>query len=388
MLANKFNHQVEKIAVSDIRQFDQEASQIEGIIKLTLGEPDFNTPEHIKQAAIAAINDNQSHYAPNPGYMELRQAAADYYNQKFNLHYRADQVITTLGATEGIAAAMQTIMNPGDKLLMPTPVFPIYAASASVNHAETVMIDTSEDNFILTPAKLQAALDANPETKALVLVYPSNPTGVTYSREQLKALAEVAKEAGIWVLCDEVYAELLYQGQHYSMSEFLFNQVILITGLSKSHAMTGWRVGFLLGPDDFINEVIKSHQYLVTASPDNVLYAALEAMQHGQDDSKTMLTEYQVRRDYVAQALNEAGFELASPDGAFYIFAKIPAIFDDLDGWQFVRLLAQEARVALIPGLSFGPGGERYVRLSYAASMENLQEACRRIKEFMQNYQN
>lgn len=189
-MENKFNHKIEKIAVSSIRQFDAEASAIPGIIKLTLGEPDFNTPEHIKEAAKKAIDDNLSHYTPNAGIPELREATAAYFNEKYNLHYKPSQVITTIGATEGIATALQTIMNPGDTLIMPTPVFPIYAPISEINDGNVVTVDTSADGFVLTPERLRRVFDENKDKhfKVLVLVFPSNPTGVTYSREQLQAL--------------------------------------------------------------------------------------------------------------------------------------------------------------------------------------------------------
>lgn len=383
-MENKFNHKIEKIAVSSIRQFDAEASAIPGIIKLTLGEPDFNTLEHIKEAAKKAIDDNLSHYTPNAGIPELREATAAYFNEKYNLHYKPSQVITTIGATEGIATALQTIMNPGDTLIMPTPVFPIYAPISEINDGNVVTVDTSADGFVLTPERLRRVFDENKDKhfKVLVLVFPSNPTGVTYSREQLQAIADVCVEKDIWVLCDEIYAELTYSGTHTSMAEIIPERTLLLSGLSKSHAMTGWRIGYLFGPQDFVDQAVKSHQYMVTAPVTNAQYAALEAMKNGKHDSDVMKAEYLKRRDFVKKELEEAGFEMASPDGAFYLFAKIPAKCGT-DSWKFVRDLAKGARVALIPGASFGPGGEGYVRLSYAASMESLQEATKRIKEYV-----
>ena len=351
---------------------------------MTLGEPDFNTPEHIKEAAKKAIDDNLSHYTPNAGITELREATAAYFNEKYNLHYKPSQVITTIGATEGIATALQTIMNPGDTLIMPTPVFPIYAPISEINDGNVVTVDTSADGFVLTPERLRRVFDENKDKhfKVLVLVFPSNPTGVTYSREQLQAIADVCVEKDIWVLCDEIYAELTYSGTHTSMAEIIPERTLLLSGLSKSHAMTGWRIGYLFGPQDFVDQAVKSHQYMVTAPVTNAQYAALEAMKNGKHDSDVMKAEYLRRRDFVKKELEEAGFEMASPDGAFYLFAKIPAKCGT-DSWKFVRDLAKGARVALIPGASFGPGGEGYVRLSYAASMESLQEATKRIKEYV-----
>ncbi|QEA53501.1 pyridoxal phosphate-dependent aminotransferase [Loigolactobacillus coryniformis] len=380
-----FNQIVKKIAVSDIRQFDNEVSQVPGMVKLTLGEPDFNTPEHVKQAAIKAIEDNQSHYTPNPGIPALREAAAAYYNEKFNWHYQAENVITTVGATEGIAAALQAIVNPDDVVIIPTPIFPIYIPDTLLNHGQVVFIDTSADGFVLTPERLEATIKARGDkvVKALVLNYPNNPTGVTYNHEELAGLAKVIAKYQLWVVSDEVYAELSYSEPHESLANFIPEQVIVVNGLSKSHAMTGWRVGFLLAPKAVTDEIIKSHQYMVTAPVTLVQYAALEAMTNGKEDSQVMAKQYVERRDYLIKSLEPLGFEMARPDGAFYLFAKIPANCPQ-DSWTFVRELAKTQKLALIPGISFGAGGEGYVRISYAASMENLHKAVERLTAFVQ----
>lgn len=379
---------VQKIAVSDIRQFDNEVSQIPGMVKLTLGEPDFNTPEHVKQAAIKAINDDQSHYTPNPGIPALRQAAATYYNEKFDWHYEAKNVVTTVGATEGIAAALQAILNPDDVVIVPTPIFPIYIPDTFLSHGKVVFIDTSADGFILTPEKLAATMAEYPNAnfKAIVLNYPNNPTGVTYNHEELAGLAKVIQKEQLWVVSDEVYAELSYSEPHESLANFIPDQVIVINGLSKSHAMTGWRVGFILAPDAVIDQVVKTHQYMVTAPTTFVQFAALEALTNGKEDSQVMAKEYIERRDYLIDALKPLGFEMARPDGAFYLFAKIPANCPQ-NSWTFVRELAQTQKLALIPGISFGLGGEGYVRISYAASMDNLHKAVERLSAYVQSYQ-
>ncbi|MFL2028101.1 pyridoxal phosphate-dependent aminotransferase [Loigolactobacillus zhaoyuanensis] len=380
-----FNQIVKKIAVSDIRQFDNEVSQVPGMVKLTLGEPDFNTPEHVKQAAIKAIEDNQSHYTPNPGIPALREAAAAYYNEKFNWHYQAENVITTVGATEGIATALQTLVNPDDVVIIPTPIFPIYIPDTLLNHGQVVFIDTSADGFVLTPERLAATIEAQGDktVKALVLNYPNNPTGVTYNHDELAGLAKVIKKYQLWVVSDEIYAELSYGEPHESLANFIPEQVIVVNGLSKSHAMTGWRVGFLLAPKQVTDEMIKAHQYMVTAPVTMVQYAALEAMTNGKEDSQVMAKQYIERRDYLIKSLEPLGFEMARPDGAFYLFAKIPANCPQ-DSWTFVRELAKTQKLALIPGISFGAGGEGYVRISYAASMANLQKAVERLTAFVQ----
>ena len=384
-----FNKIVEGIGVSDIRQFDAEVSSIPGIIKLTLGEPNFDTPEHIKEAAIQAIKDNHSHYTPNSGIPELRQAAAEYYNKKFNFNYTGDQVITTIGATEGIAASLQAILNPGDTVIVPTPVFPLYLPITLVNQGNFITVDTSNDGFVLTADKLRETIEANPDKnfKAVVLVYPSNPTGVTYSKEQLEDLAEVIKEHQLWALCDEVYAELTYDKTHYSLANILPEQTIVITGLSKSHAMTGWRIGFILGPTHFMNEVVKTHQYMVTAPTSFAQYGALAAMLNGQDDCAKMMAEYSERRDYLSAELKNLGFEVASPDGAFYLFANVKVamhIVGVASSEEFALKLLEEAGVATVSGENFGCNG--FLRLSCASSEEELREAAKRIKEFIESY--
>ena len=384
-MRTNFNQTVKKIAVSDIRQFDGKVSQIPGMIKLTLGEPDFNTPEHIKQAGINAIKANRSHYTPNAGTPELRAAAAVYYNQKFNWHYQAKNVIATVGATEGIATALQTLVNPDDVILIPTPIFPIYIPDTLLNHGQVVLLDTSADHFVLTPQRLEAAINAQQgkTVKAVVLNYPNNPTGVTYNHAELAGLAKVIAKHQLWVISDEIYAELSYSQTHESLANFIPEQVIVINGLSKSHAMTGWRIGFLLAPELVTQQMIKAHQYMVTAPTTMVQDAALEALQNGQADSQQMAQAYIQRRDYLLKALRLLGFKVARPDGVFYLFAKIP-INCAQNSWAFVRDLAKKQKLALIPGASFGPGGDGYVRISYAASMATLQEAVQRLRAYVQ----
>lgn len=382
-----FNPEITKIGISAIRQFDKEASQIPDIIKLTLGEPNFDTPTHIKNAAIQAIQHNHTHYTPNAGIQKLRETACAYYNKKFNLNYTAHQVITTVGATQAINVTLQTLLQPGECILVPTPVFPIYMPIANINQGEFVTIDTSDDHFTLTPEKLENTIikNTNKKFKAIILVYPSNPTGVTYTKKQLEALADVAKKYNLWLICDEIYAELTYDKTHYSISNYYPEKSIVITGLSKSHAMTGWRIGFVFGPQQFIEQAEKAHQYMVTTPTSISQYAALEAMQNGENDCEQMLVEYRKRRNYLCDELQKLGFTFARPDGAFYIFAKIPSKCPQ-DSWEFVRDLAEKAKVAVIPGSAFGKGGDNYIRISYAASMEDLITVIQRLKQYMTLY--
>ena len=382
-LVNHMNHEIAAIQPSDILAFNAEIANIPGIVRLTLGEPDFNTPEHVKQAAIKSIEADESHYAPSNGTLALRTAAAEFLATKYDVHYDpASEVIITAGATGGIYTALSSILNPGDEVLIPTPIFPLYIAIVKLAGATPVFMDTSDNGFVLSPDQLQTTLAAHPKTKAVVLNFPSNPTGVTYRHDDLKALAAVLADQPIFVLSDEIYSELTYGERHESIANYLPAQTILLNGVSKSHAMTGWRIGIMCAPKAITAQLGKIHQFTVTSTTTNAQAAATEALKNGLDDAQVMKREYQERRDYLYDALNELGFQSAKPEGAFYLFSKIPAGLPQ-DSMAFCRELAHEARVALIPGSSFGPGGEGYVRISYAASMTDLKTAVTRIKTYV-----
>lgn len=382
-LVNHMNHEIAAIQPSDIFAFNAEIANIPGIVRLTLGEPDFNTPEHVKQAAIESIEADESHYAPSNGTLALRTAAAEFLATKYDVHYDpASEVIITAGATGGIYTALTSILNPGDEVLIPTPIFPLYIAIVKLAGATPVFMDTSDNGFVLSPDQLQTALAAHPKTKAVVLNFPSNPTGVTYRHDDLKALAAVLADQPIFVLSDEIYSELTYGEPHESIANYLPTQTILLNGVSKSHAMTGWRIGIMCAPKAITAQLGKIHQFTVTSTTTNAQAAATEALKNGLDDAQVMKREYQERRDYLYDALNDLGFQSAKPEGAFYLFSKIPAGLPQ-NSMAFCRELAHEARVALIPGSSFGPGGEGYVRISYAASMADLKTAVTRIRTYV-----
>lgn len=387
-LTKRFNKNLEKIEISLIRQFDQSISSVPGILKMTLGEPDFKTPDHVKEAAKAAIDANQSHYTGMAGLLELRQAASDFVKEKYNLTYAPEsEILVTIGATEALSATMATILEPGDKVLLPAPAYPGYEPIVNLLGAEIVEIDTTANDFVLTPEQLEVAiLEQGPELKAVLLNYPSNPTGVTYSRQQIKDLVAVLKKYEIFVICDEVYSELTYTEEgHVSLAEYLRDQTIVVNGLSKSHAMTGWRIGFIFAPEKMTAQLIKSHQYLVTAATTNAQFAGIEALTVGKDDALPMKAEYIKRRDYIIDKMNEMNFKIIKPTGAFYIFAKIP-VKEGQDSFKFLKDFAKQKAVAMIPGVAFGKYGEGYLRISYAASMETIQEAMKRLKEFMEQY--
>lgn len=387
-LENSLSKKVSNIKASGIRSFDDQISSVEGIIKLTLGEPDMNTPEHVKQAAIRSIQENDSHYSPNLGKLELRQTVSKYLKNKISVEYDPQtEIAITVGATEAISAAISGISNPGDKIIIPTPVFSLYWPVAALADAESILVDTSRDNFILTAKHLEEVIKREGNVKALVLNYPTNPTGVEYSKTEIEALARVIEKYNLFVITDEIYSDLVYGIKHYSIASLIPERTIYISGLSKSHAMTGYRLGYMVGPKEAMKQIGKVHAFMVTCVNDASQAAAIEALTNGLDDTEKFRQVYAKRREFVYQALQEMGLETIKPQGAFYIFVKIPARYgtDDL---QFGLDLAKKARVGIIPGHVFGPGGAGYVRLSYAASDKNLHEAMKRMREFLNEESN
>lgn len=383
-VSNLFNPNLDKIQISAIRRFDQEVSKIPGILKLTLGEPDFNPPQHVEDAAVAAVRAHESHYTGMSGLLELRQVASEFVAEKYSLNFDPEsEILVTVGATEAISASLMSILVAGDKVLTPAPLYPGYEPLIQLAGAEMIEIDTTKNGFILTPEMLESALVANPETKVVILNYPSNPTGVTYNRAEIKALADVIKKYPVVVISDEIYSELNYTGEkHVSIAEFARDQTIVLNGLSKSHAMTGYRIGFIFADASLTQLIIKTHQYFVTAATTVSQFAAIEALKNGKDDAAIMAKEYIVRRDYIISQMAPLGFDIAKPDGAFYIFAKIPADLNQND-FDFLLDFATEKQVAFIPGSSFGQYGKGYVRLSYAASMAVIKEAMVRLTAYV-----
>ncbi|MET1249387.1 pyridoxal phosphate-dependent aminotransferase [Sporolactobacillus sp. STCC-11] len=382
-LVGKMKKELSLLKPSDILKFDQDISGIPDIIKLTLGEPDFNTPEHIKEAGKRSIDNNRSHYAPSAGTPGLRKAISKFLEKKYNLFYNPDhEILVTAGATEAIYTVLTSILNPGDKVLIPTPIFPLYIPDTILAKAEPVFMDTSSNGFVLSPELLEETLAKHGgAVKAIVFNFPTNPTGVTYRREDVKALAAILEKHDLFVISDEIYSELTHGEHHVSMAEYLPEQTIVLNGVSKSHAMTGWRIGFICAPAAITTELSKIHQFTITSATTMAQDAAQEAFENGMDDGAEMRAEYEKRRDFVYEEMSKAGFACVKPEGAFYLFAKIPEtmIQKSLD---FCTDLAYKAKVAVIPGGSFGPGGEGYIRISYAASMEQLTEAMSRIANY------
>ncbi|MBB1063314.1 aminotransferase class I/II-fold pyridoxal phosphate-dependent enzyme [Limosilactobacillus fastidiosus] len=386
-LVSVVNQRVDALPPAQIRAFDDEISAIPGIVKLTLGEPDFNVPDHVKQAAIRSIQDNESHYSPSRGTLPLRKAISEYINNTRSVDYDPEtEVIVTVGATEAITATTFALLNPGDEVIIPTPIFSLYFPSVSLTGATPVKVDTSNDGFLLTADRLEKILKrGGDKVKAIILNYPNNPTGRSYSHDELIALATVIKKHHLLAVVDEIYSELIYDQPFTSLATLLPEQTVLISGLSKSHAMTGWRLGYVAAPQDVIDQISKMHSFMVTAPNDTAQAAALEALTNGLEDPDKFKQQYQKRRDQLASAMKKMGFEIAVPDGAFYIFAKIPEAFGK-DDFKFARELANQAKVGVIPGRAFGPGGEGHIRLSYAASDEDIKTVIDRLNSFMEQF--
>lgn len=370
-----------------ILKFSDYASKIPDVVKFTLGEPDFNTPDHIKNAAKKGVDENHSHYAPSNGTMGLRKAAAAFLAQKYGQKYDPEtEVLVTNGVTESIFDTVCACLNPGDIMVVPTPIFPLYMSDVNIlnDGAKIVTIDTSKDGFKLTPAKLQAVLDEyGDKVRMLVMNYPTNPTGVMYSQEELDAIADVIRDKPIFALCDEIYSELNYDQPHASLEKSLHDQVVLMNGVSKAWAMTGYRIGIVCAPQTILEQIAKVHQTIVTTEPTPMQDAAEEAFKNGMNDSEPMKREFQNRRDVLYQGLTDIGFECAKPQGAFYIFAKIPAGLEQDDS-KFIYDLVDKAHVAVTAGSSFALGGQGYIRFSYAVSMDQINEGLRRIKKYVE----
>lgn len=385
-IMNNLNKNFARLKPVGIRKFDYQASTIPGIIKLTLGEPDFNVPTAMKEAAIKSIQDNDSHYAPGNGSTALRQAIAHFMTDRYGLTYDPEsEIAVTIGATEGIYASLTAVTNPGDEVLIATPTFPLYSAITTLLGGTPVEIDTSADGFVLTPDRLKQVLASHPNAKALVLNYPSNPTGVTYTHDQVEALAEAIKDTNLVVIADEIYSELVYDGTHTSIAEFIPDQTLVLNGASKSHAMTGYRIGFIAGPKELMGPVSAAHAMMVTAASDPAMAAATAAFATaaGKAATQQMKAAYLKRRDFLVAALNKLGFGITTPNGAFYVFAKLPAQFGT-DDVKFATNLAQKGKVAVIPGSYFGAGGQGHLRISYATSLDNIKTAVDRIKHFVE----
>nr|WP_206529469.1 aminotransferase A [Brevibacillus sp. SYP-B805] len=376
------NQRVREIQISGIRRFANMVAQVPDAISLTIGQPDFETPEHIKEAAVTAIGNNRTVYTPNAGLPELRQAASGYMKNKYRLTYDpANEIIVTIGASQALDIAMRTILEEGCEVILPGPVYPGYEPLIRLCGAVPVYADTRGNGFKLSAQLLQDCL--TDKTRCVILPYPSNPTGCVMAAEELGEIAELLKDREIFVISDEIYSELIYGQPHCSIASFpgMREKTIVINGLSKSHSMTGWRIGFTFAPAYLTEQMVKVHQYNVSCASSISQYAALEALTSGADDAEPMKEAYGKRRDYVYDRLAAMGLEVTKPQGAFYIFPSVRKF--GMGSFDFATKLLETEKLAVVPGDAFSAFGEGYIRISYAYSMAQLEEGMNRLERFV-----
>ncbi len=377
------NPAVKDLPPSGIRRFFDLVASTKGVISLGVGEPDFVTPWHIRDACVQSLERGYTMYTSNYGTPELRRAIAAYLEERFGLSYNpATQIMVTIGASEAVDLALRTIINPGDEVLIPEPCYVSYRPIAQLAGGVPVTVPTTlDDAFALTAARLEKYI--TPRTKVLVLCFPNNPTGAVLQDAEMQAIAGLVRKYNLLVVSDEIYAELRYDGQPRSFASLpgMQERTILVSGFSKAFAMTGWRVGYVAAHPDFLAAMVKIHQYTILCAPVMGQMAALEALHHGRQDIERMVAEYDRRRRLVVSRLREMGLECFEPRGAFYVFPSIEAT--GLTAAAFAEELLQEERVAVVPGPAFGDAGEGFIRCSYAASLAELTEAMNRMERFV-----
>lgn len=376
---------IRNVPPSGIRKYFDLLQGMEGGISLGIGEPDFQTPWHIRDAGIYSLEKGFTKYTPNAGLSDLRSAISRYLKRRFDLEYApVGQILVTVGGSEGLDLAFRCMLEPGDEVIIPTPSFVCYGPLVSMTHGVPVYVETKAENeFRLTPEELKQAITSR--TKAVVLPFPCNPTGGIMERADLEALAQVLRGTDIMVISDEIYAELTYGGQrHVSMANLpdMYERTIVVNGFSKAYSMTGWRMGYLCGPKELITAMTKLHQYGIMSAPTTSQYAAIEAMDHGDGDIEAMVSEYDGRRRFLVDGFRKLGLSCFEPKGAFYTFPCIRST--GLSSEEFCDRFLEEEHVAVIPGSAFGPGGEGFVRACYAASMKDLAEALERLGRFLE----
>lgn len=381
-MESRVNGRVRSIQISGIRRFFNKVKDYPGAVSLTIGQPDFPTPEHIKEAGKAAIDHNHTVYTANAGLLGLRQAVSGYVAEKYNLHYDPEtEIITTVGASEALDLSFRTILEQGDEVILPGPAYPGYAAPIRLAGGVPVYIDTTGTGFKMTADQIAGRL--NERTKAVILPYPSNPTGCVLSADELAAIADLLRDRDIFVVSDEIYSELTYGRKHVSIASFpgMKKAALVINGLSKSHAMTGWRMGYVLADRPIAEQLIKVHQYGISCITSITQYAAIEALTAGKDDAAPMRKAYRQRLDYVLGRLEKMGIEAVRPSGAFYVFPSIKKF--SMTSEDFALHLLEKERLAAVPGSAFSSYGEGYLRLSYAYSPEVLKEGLDRLERFV-----
>ncbi len=380
---------IRQVKPSGIRKFFDIANEMDNVISLSIGEPDFKTPWHIREAGIDSLEKGRTWYSPNRGFGELRSEIAKYYKRKFSLEYNPDkEVLVTVGGSEAIDLALRCIVEKGDEVLIPQPSFVCYEPLTVMAGGTPVLIETKQENdFRLTAQELESSI--TDKTKLLILPFPNNPTGGVMRREDLESIIPIIKKHNLLVLSDEIYAELTYgDTPHVSVASIsdMRERTIVINGFSKAYAMTGWRLGYALGPHRIIDQMTKLHQYGIMSSPTTAQYAAIDALRNGDGDIEKMRAEYDMRRKYILGRFKKIGFDCFEPLGAFYAFPCIKST--GLTSEEFCTRLIKEKHVALVPGNAFGASGEGYVRMSYSYSLKHLKLALDRIEEFLGELKN
>ncbi len=381
---------VVSLPFSGIRKYFDLAEEYDDVISLGVGEPDFDMPEKYKQAGIRHLENNNNRYTSNAGMKELRTTIARYLAKKFGLDYKEDEIIVTNGTSEALDTALRAFIEDGDEVIVPSPMYVAYNPDIVLTGGKTVEVETRlEDGFKLTPDLLKKAITKR--SKVLLLPYPNNPTGAIMEREDLEKIIPIIKENDLIVITDEVYAELTYGGKHHcsiATLDGMKERTVTISGVSKSFAMTGWRIGYVAAPLPIISQILKIHQYVAMCSSTIGQYVTKEALQDGFDNDfyeiHRMVAEYDRRRQYLLKEFKNMGLDCFNAEGAFYLFPSVKSL--NMDGEEFAEALIKEERVAVVPGIGFGKCGKDYIRVSYAYSMETLEKAIERIKRFIKNH--
>ena len=382
MISDYLNNRIKDIPTSPIGELQELCAASKDIIPLSIGEPDFDTPWHIREEAIYALKNNRTHYTVSSGLHQLRQEIGNYLNRRFELEYSENEIMVTVGASEGVDIALRCLLNEGDEVIILKPAYVAYEPLITLSGGVCKTIELKEENdFKLTPEDLKNAITS--KTKVLLMNFPSNPTGGVMSKEDLDKIVPIIKENNIFVLSDEIYAELTYDFKHVSIASYpeIKDQVLLISGFSKAFAMTGWRLGYVCGNKEIIDVFKSIRDYSIMGPATFVQYGGIEAMRGGDNDIEKMKMEFERRRNYVVSRLNEMGLKCAKPKGAFYCFPNISST--GLNGHDFSIRLVKEKGVAVVPGVAFGENGQNNIRISYASKMEDLKEALNRIEAFI-----
>lgn len=382
------NDNIKEVKPSGIRRFFDIANEMDNVISLSIGEPDFTTPWHVREAGIESLQKGKTWYTPNRGFAELREEICNYFTRRFAVDYDPDSdVLVTVGGSEAIDLCVRSLVNPGEEVLIPQPSFVCYEPMVQMARGVPVIIETKiENNFRLTAQELKEHI--TDKTKLLILPYPNNPTGGVMRREHMEEIAEVIKRHDIMVLSDEIYSELTYGDRppvSFAAIEDMKERTVVVNGFSKSYAMTGWRLGYALGPEEIIAQMTKLHQYAIMSAPTTAQYAAIEALRHGDNDIEKMRTQYNMRRRLLVDGLRGMGLSCFEPEGAFYVFPCIRS--SGLTSEEFCERLIREERVAVVPGTAFGACGEGFVRVSYSYSVKHITEALKRMERFVKKLQ-